>query len=67
MVALKYADLGTASDIARDHKVTRGAVAQWKRNHPDCPEPVAFIRGNEALYDLAEWRAFCKQHKLGKR
>lgn len=64
---MRYADLGTASDIARDHNVTRGAVAQWIRNHKDAPEPVAFIRGNERLYDLEEWRIFCKAHKLGKR
>jgi hypothetical protein len=64
---MRYADLGTASDVARDHRVTRGAVAQWKRNHADFPEPAMYLRGNEAVYDLAEVRAFCKTHKLGKR
>ena len=64
---MRYTDLGTASDIARDHNVTRGAVAGWKRTHKDYPQPVAYIRGNEALYDLAEWRQWCKQKGLGKR
>lgn len=64
---ITYIEVGTVSDVANDQKVTRGAVAGWKRTHKGHPEAVDHIRGGEELHDLAEWRAFCKTHKLGKR
>jgi predicted DNA-binding transcriptional regulator AlpA len=47
----------TAADIARLAGVTRGAVSNWRRRHPDFPEPSGGTDASPA-YDRSEVEAW---------
>ncbi|MFD0773907.1 helix-turn-helix transcriptional regulator, partial [Streptomonospora algeriensis] len=53
----------SAADIARIAGVTRAAVSNWRRRHPDFPAPAAGTRSS-ALFPLAAVRTWLEaQHK----
>jgi hypothetical protein len=55
--------LVSAAEIARLAGVTRAAVSNWRKRHPDYPSPVGSERN--ALFPLPEVRAWLDRHGKG--
>lgn len=56
----------SAAEIARMAGVTRAAVSNWRRRHPDFPEPVGGTP-NAPLFSLIRVRAWLESQGKGQR
>jgi hypothetical protein len=46
-------------ELAEVHRVTRTAICNWKRRHPDFPQPL-FVLASGPVYDgyaVRDWHA----------